>query len=182
MHTMSKKFRNASKRVSRKIYHGYLWIGMHTSLGNSSTPMFSSCHIHSSRSSVLEARPRIDMSINEPFCSALFDILALLEEWLFSWRQVNHILNIFLPMSHSRLDSRRSNYLDAVHSCRISLATSNWFTYSIQQGHSVYPIHVQQKKLVYGHIKTYGTVKKSHHRRVKSHPSSSYTFPTSGGA
>ena len=86
------------------------------------------------------------------------------------------------PMSHSRLDSRRSNYLDAVHSCRISLATSNQFTYFIQQGHSVYRIHVQQqKKLVYGHIKTYGTVKKSHHRRVKSHPSSSYTFPTSGG-
>ena len=65
----------------------------------------------------------------------------------FSWRQVNHILNIFLPMSHSRLDSRRSNYLDAVHSCRISLATSNQFTYFIQQGHSVYRIHVQQKKI-----------------------------------
>ena len=67
-------------------------------------------------------------------------------------------------MSHSRLNSRRSNYLDAVHSCRISLATSNQFTYFIQQGHSVYRIHVQQKKLVSlsysGHIKTYGTVKK----------------------
>ena len=63
-------------------------------------------------------------------------------------------------MSHPRLNSRRSNYLDAVHSCRISLATSNQFTYFIQQGHSVYRIHVQQKNWYTGTSKTYGTVKK----------------------
>ena len=71
-------------------------------------------------------------------------------------------------MSHSELDSRRSNYLDAVHSCRISLATSNQFAYFIQQGHSVYRIHVQQKNWYTGTSKHMVQLKKSSPSRKKS--------------